>query len=203
MYIDIDAFKRREFETIIYYFKSETNSNNSKRNDIKFILFLNRMLNETKTRYWFIEFEMIDLMWIIRRIRYIIKTTKIIIVVFTNHVVNTFIIKQIIFINNNTNKFNFRLIRVFIYLSQFRLDVKYRFDKNHVISNVLFRLSFDNESIIILRNNLDDNLNLDFYFIDVLNSSNDLNCYAFQEFLINIFNEFRKQIIDDYVDEKI
>ena len=132
-----------------------------------------------------------------------IKAIKIIIVIFIDHVVNTSIIKQITFINNNTNKFNFRLIRVFIYLSQFRFDVRYRFDKNHVISNVFSRFSFDNKSIIIHRNNSNDNLNLNFYFIDVHDFSNDSNCYVYQKFLINIFDEFRKQIIDDYVNEKI
>ena len=132
-----------------------------------------------------------------------IKTIKITIVVFVDHVVNIFIIKQIIFINNNTNKLNFRLIRIFIYLSQFRLDVKYRFDKNYVILDVFSRLSFDNESIIIRRNNFDDNLNFNFYFIDVLDFSNDSNCYVYQEFLINMSNEFRKQITNDYVNEKI
>ena len=132
-----------------------------------------------------------------------IKAIKIIIVIFIDHVVNTSIIKQITFINNNTNKFNFRLIRVFIYLSQFRLDVRYRFEKSHVISNAFSRFSFDNESIIIHRNSSNDNLNLNFYFIDVHDSSNDSNCYVYQEFLISIFDEFRKQIIDDYASEKI
>ena len=131
------------------------------------------------------------------------KTTKIIIIVFTNHVVNTSIIKQTTFINNNTNKFNLRLIRVSIYLSQFRLDMKYRIDKKNVIFDVLSRLSIDNEFVIINRTNLDDNLNLNFYFIDVFNFSDDSDCYVFQKFVINMSNEFRKQIIDDYVNEKI
>ena len=132
-----------------------------------------------------------------------IKTIKTTIVVFIDHVVNTFIIKQIILINNNTNKFNFRLMRTFIYLSQFRFDIKYRSKKNHVISNVFSRLSSNNESIIIRRNNFDDNLNLNFYFIDVLDFSNNSNCYVYQKFLINMSNEFRKQITNDYVNEKI
>ena len=37
------------------------NSDKFKRNDIEFILFLNRMLNEIEIKYWFIEFEMCDL----------------------------------------------------------------------------------------------------------------------------------------------
>ena len=67
----------------------------------------------------------------------------------------------------------------------------------------MFRLSVDNESVIIDRTSFDDNLNLDFYFIDVFDFSDDSNCYVFQEFLINMSNEFRKQITNDYINEKI
>ena len=132
-----------------------------------------------------------------------IKAAKIIIIVFTNHVVNTSIIKQTTFINNNTNKLNFCLIRIFIYYSQFRFDVKYRIDKKHVIFDVFFRLSIDNEFAIINRTNFDDNLDLNFYFIDVFDFSDDSNCYIFQKILINMSNEFRKQITNKYIDEKI
>ena len=74
-----------------------------------------------------------------------IETIKSIIVVFTNHVVNTFIAKQTTMNSSNTNKLNFRLVRAFVYLSQFRLKMKYKSEKNHVVSNALSRLVSDNE----------------------------------------------------------
>ena len=89
-------------------------------------------------------------------------------------------------------------MRTFIYLSQFRLNIKYRSNKKHVISNALSRLFFDNESTTLNRNNLNNVLDLNNYFCNVLNSSNDSNCYVFQKSFINIFEKFRKQIIDDY-----
>ena len=136
---------------MIYHFKSNANFNNSKRNDIEFILFLNRMFNEIEIRYWFIEFEMIDLIWIVRKVRHMIKTIKTTIVVFIDHAVNTFIIKQIILINSNTNKFNFRLMRTFIYLSQFRLDVKYRSKKIMLYQTFFFvcRLTMNQLSYVV------------------------------------------------------
>ena len=57
--------------------------------------------------------------------RHIIEIVKHIIIIFTNHVANIFIAKQITLNNNNTNKLNFRLIRTFIYLFQFQLKIKY------------------------------------------------------------------------------
>ena len=54
-------------------------------------------------------------MSIIQRVRYLIKATKRIIIIFTNYAANTTIVKQTTFVNNK----NFRLIKAFIYLSQF------------------------------------------------------------------------------------
>ena len=67
-----------------------------------------------------------------------IEIASYIIIIFMNHVVNFFIIQQIIIILNNIDKLNLRSIRAFIYLSQFRLNVKYQLKKRHIISNILF-----------------------------------------------------------------
>ena len=60
-----------------------------------------------------------------------IETTKHIIIIFTNYFVNIFIVKQITFANININKFNLRLARASIYLSQFRFDI-------NLIKNTLY-----------------------------------------------------------------
>ena len=51
LYIDIDVAKRRDFDVIIYHLKDETNSKKSRRNDIKFIIFLNKFLNIAEINY--------------------------------------------------------------------------------------------------------------------------------------------------------
>ena len=51
LYIDIDAFKKREFKAIIYYLKKSVNLKKLTRRDIKSILFLNRLLNDAKSYY--------------------------------------------------------------------------------------------------------------------------------------------------------
>ena len=60
-----------------------------------------------------------------RKTRYLIEAFQHFIIIFTNHVVNTFIIKQTTFFFNNTNKLNFQFVRVSTYLSQFRLNIRY------------------------------------------------------------------------------
>ena len=51
------------------------------------------------------------------------------------------IIKQIKLSFFNIDKFNLKLIRAFIYLFQFRFNVRHKFEKQYIISNVLFKLS--------------------------------------------------------------
>ena len=51
LYIDIDVFKRRDFEIMIYYLKFETNFKKSRKIDVESIFFLSRLFNFVKTRY--------------------------------------------------------------------------------------------------------------------------------------------------------
>ena len=140
-----------------------------KRIDIESIFFYNRILNVAKMKYWSTKLKITKLIWIIRRIRQIIKTTKYIIIIFTNYFVNIFIVNQITFASNNINKLNLRLIRVSIYLSQFRLNIKYKFDKKHVIFDVLSRF-LSNSELVVAQFNSKNILDLDIYHDEIINS---------------------------------
>ena len=205
LFTDIDVFKRRDFEIITYHLKSNVDLTKSKKFDIESILFLNRMLNETKKNYWLIELKMMKLIWIVRRFRHMIEAIKQTTMIFTNHNVNIFIIKQITLFNNNIDKLNFRFVRVFIYLSQFKLNIKYRFDKNHVVSNALSRFFFDNELIKNVRS--ENKLNLNIYHDNMSNSSCsnqiDVKMYVLHKIIIIMSNDFRQRVFDDYVKKKI
>ena len=114
-----------------------------KRSDIE-PFFFNRMFNEAETKYWPTEFEMVGLIWVIRKIRHLIETAKETTVISTDHAANISIIKQTTLASNNIDKLNFRSMRASIYFSQFRFTVKYRPGKKHVIIDVLSRLSSNN-----------------------------------------------------------
>ena len=180
-YINIDVFKRREFETMIYHFKIDVNFDKFKRNDIELILFLSRMLSEIETKYWFTELKMCDFVWIVRRIRHMIETIKNIIVMFTNHAINISIVKQITMNSSNTNKFNLRFVRVSIYLSQFKFEMKYKSEKNHIVFDALFRLTSKNEK---MKRNFENIFDFDNYHEDIIDFFDDSNCYVFQDIFI-------------------
>ena len=124
------------------------------------------------------------------------------IIVYIDHVVNTFITRQIILNFVNTNKFNLRLIRVFIYLLQFRLNVKHRLNKKHIILNVFSRLFFDNKQIN-QQINFENILNFDIFYNNFVDLSNNYNVYVLQKSFVIMFNDFRKQITNDYIKKKI
>ena len=196
-YINVDVFKRRDFDVVIYHLKFETDSNHFKHEKIESILFFSRMLTSIEKRYWSTKLKMTELIWVVRRVKHLIKVSQHDIVVFTNHVVNAFITKQIIFSFSNIDKLNLRLMRAFIYLFQFRLNIRYRFDKRHVISNALFKLSTNKFFL-----NENENLDLKSYHDDMKNSFVNDQRFAYNDALVNMFTVFRQQLIDDYTKEK-
>ena len=121
-----------------------------------------------------------------RKTRHIMKTSQHFIIVFTNYVVNAFIIKQITFSFNNIDKLNLQLIRVSTYFSQFQLNVRYCFDKRHVLFDVLSRLLIDRFFL-----NDKKNLNLKSYHVDMKNLFNNDRCLTYHEILIDMFLIFR------------
>ena len=81
LFIDVDALKKLKFNIVIYYIKHEKKYRafNNKllvtRENMKSILFFSKCLIDTKRWYWFIELKIVDLIWLIHRIKYIIKTS--------------------------------------------------------------------------------------------------------------------------------
>ena len=124
---------------------------------------------------------------------------------FTDYAANTSIIKQMIFANNNIDKLNFRLVRAFIYFSQFRLNFKYRPGKKHVIPDAFSRLSFGNGPVNFKLPRVfpADSLNLNTYFCGTKNPSENPNWYIFRKKYINMSEEFKQQIINGYDQKNI
>ena len=122
-----------------------------------------------------------------KRIRYMIKTFKHIIIIYINHVVNSLITRQIKFINSNINKLNMKLIRVFIYLSQFLLNIRYKSKKFHIILDAFNRLSTRN----IMFNDKNNVLDIENFHNNMIKSKNN-DIYVFNKNLITIFDDFKR-----------
>ena len=120
------------------------------------------------------------LIWTVRRIVYMIGSSKHFTIIYTNHEANFVIVVETKFSKININKLNMKFIKAFIYFSQFRIEMRHKFEKFNVVSNALNKLSIKsvNKSI--------NNLN-----IDAKNLKTD-QIYAYATTLVEIFFEFEK-----------
>ena len=122
LYANLDINKKFNLNVITYHVKSFVfvNWNDKKyfsRQFIESILLLNRLLTFVETRYWFIELKLTNIMWILRKIRYIVESSQQkSFIIFTNHDVVLDITKQIFLIISSTNKLNLRLIKTLNYI---------------------------------------------------------------------------------------
>ena len=75
-----------------------------------------------------------------RKIRYIIKVNECFLtIIYINYSTTILIFKQINFIIFSINKLNLQLIKIFQYLFNFNIAIKYKFNKLNIVFNVLFR----------------------------------------------------------------
>ena len=139
LHIDVHASKQYGFGN--YNVPREKRKRNIFLTNVEPI-FLNRCLTNAEIKYWPTEFKTTGLVWVVKKFKHMLNATRhrFQIIIYIDHSATTFVVKQIKLTTNNSNKFNFRLIRASIYVSQFEFDVKHRPGKLHVIPDVLSRL---------------------------------------------------------------
>ena len=119
-----------------------------------------------------------------RKIRLIIVSSNYSTVVYTNYGVSLSIVRQIKFTSSNIDCLNIKLVRVSIYLLQFRLNVYYRFGKSNLVFDVL--------SWLFTRS-----IKID--YIDAL----DIDNYVYNQVVVIINNVFRVKIQQRYLEDSV
>ena len=145
LYIDLNVFKQWNFATIVYHVLSDLfNDVIYSRIAIQSIMFFSRCLNDVEKNYWSIKLKVIDIVWVVRKIKHMIKSIEIFsIIIYTNHFATVSISRQTIFTTFNNDKLNLRFVRTSQYLFDFNLSIKHKVDKVNVMSNALSRLQID------------------------------------------------------------
>lgn len=154
------------------------------------------MLSSTKEKYWLIELKMTELIWVIRKLRLMIISCDHFIIVYIDHAANSTITRQTKLSSSSVDKLNLRLVWAFMYLSQFRLDVRHKFEKSHIVLDILSRLLSRQKS-----NNLADSLDIESFHISLESSKTDLT-HAYQDALIEMSENFWNQIKTEYIKNK-
>ena len=82
-----------------------------------------------------------------------------------------------------------KLIRAFVYLFQYQLNIRYKSNKKHIISNVFNQLFIINRMF----NDKNDVLNIENFHNAMIDSKNDF-IYVYQNNLIALSNDFKKRM---------
>jgi hypothetical protein len=196
LYVDGNA-SRKNVDVVMYHLRKDVDKfkNSSFKRDVESILFLSKTLFKIEFKYWLTKLKMIELVWAIKKITHMIKSSKHSTIIYIDHDVNSIIatiIKLSIF---STNRFNMKLMCVSMYFSQFRLNIRHRSKKFNIISDVLSRLS-------IKKNNssheaLNMNVNVDLKNTSMKCSKKD-EIYAYAITLVKMFENFRFRIKKEY-----
>ena len=195
-YIDLNTSKKNEIETMIYYVDSEYTLSNALSNDysskfkVQFILILNRLLNLVEFRYWSTKLKLTDLVWILRKVRHLVKSSKHQTIIYTNHDVFIKIIKQISLFISSTDKVNLQLIRASEYIQRFSLTIRHKLKKFHIASMIEMNIDFKKCMINEYKKN--------FVYVkifDMLRSENNSNL----SFIIDENMLYKRKISDESI----
>ena len=182
LFVNLNTFDKN-IDVMIYHINKNSNfdimftNKFSSRKSVEFILFFSRLLNTAESKYWLTKLEIIDLIWIIRKIRYMIESFKASLIFYTDHEASLKIAKQTLLTTFSTNKLNLRLVKVFDYIQRFDILIRHKFEIIHIVSDALSRLSSSTISIT-----QDEKLNV-----------------LFVAFMTEMREDFRQRLLDEYI----
>lgn len=145
LFADIDSSKETGMGGMIYHVKGTVKPGEyPPRRDVEPIVFLSRLLTSAETRYWPTELELAGLVWVLRKIRHLVETSKDPSIFYTDHGAALGIAKQTTLSTSSTDKLNLRLIRASDYIQRFNIILKHKPGKQHVVPDALSRLPTNN-----------------------------------------------------------
>ena len=145
--IDLDASKEFGFGIIIFHIKDDTIILDKwlARTSIELIMFLSRLLTTAEANYWPIELEITGFVWAIKKVRHMVESSQYKVIIQIDHSAILDIIRQSsITTTTLTLRLNMRLIRASQFLRQFRLNIRYKPSKDHIVLDALSRLASAN-----------------------------------------------------------
>ena len=96
---------------------------------------------------------MIEMIWIVKKIRHMIESCrKSFVIIFIDHAATADLIKQIFLTTFNIDKLNLRFVRAFQFLSTLSIKIRIKSEKFYVMFDALFRLkiNFDSKKNVFL-----------------------------------------------------
>lgn len=148
LWIDLDASKEFGFGAIFFHTisgKGIPKGHWPSTTTIQLVFFLLRLLAPAERNYWPTEFEIAGFIWIIKKIRHIIESSKSSVIIQTDHSAILNILQQSLVMSiTSTMRLNLRLVRASQFFQQFKLNVRHKPGKEHIVPDALSRLASTN-----------------------------------------------------------
>ena len=159
------------------------------------------MFQWNEKNYWSIKLKIVEIVWIIRKIKHLIKFNECFsIIIYIDHWTIVSISRQINFITFNIDKLNLRFIKTFQYFFDFNLQVKHKIDKFNIISNIFFR--FQTNIITTKKINVLKTLYESFIQLCVDDEvTKKFHALIYHIILIKLTNNFKKKLKKIYQNE--
>ena len=143
LYADLDASKSFGFAAMVYHIKGDPVTGvKFTRVDIQPIMFISKCLNAAERNYWPTELEVAGVVWLVKKIRYMVDSTcKPPTIIYTDHSAAIPISKQTTLNSTSTDKLNLRLVRASQYLSAFNIELRHKAGKSNTVPDALSRLA--------------------------------------------------------------
>ena len=115
LWIDLDAFKEFGFGIIMFHTNDDAAALSGKwlpQTSIQLIMFFSRLSTDAEQNYWPTELKIAGFIWIIMKIRHLVKLSKHKVVIQTNYSAIVNIVKQHLIVSTiSTMQINLRLVR--------------------------------------------------------------------------------------------
>ncbi len=165
---------------------------------MKSVLFLSKLFQDIKMQYWSTELEVTELIWVVKKIRYIIEVTVKNVIIYIDYVILIRISYQFSLNITVMKKLNLHLIWVSEYLQHFCLNIHYKSKKSNIILNALFWLSSNNNIHKHLVNQKNQ-LKMNNFILKVLQIN--LRTAVYIRILMKVSDQLQQNIKCKYVEE--
>ena len=141
LWIDLDASMELGFGAIVFHTASNKAFPEGRWPStilVQPILFLSRLHTLAEKNYWPTKLEIAGFVWVVKKVRHIIESSKSNIIIQTDHSAIIDIIQQSsITSTTSTMRLNLRLVHASQFLQQFKLDVRHKPGKEHIVADAL------------------------------------------------------------------
>ena len=175
------------------------------RTSVQPILFLSKLFNQAEKNYWPTELEIAGIIWVVKRIRYIVESTKTpSVIIYTDYSAAVPISRQTNLTTSSIDKLNLRLVRASQYLSSFDLLLRYKAGKSNTVPDALSRLQAKAPAVTEATGVLDVlyGCPVNLYDSKLLECLPDIPRSAFHITFIEISDDFKSRLCLAYTDDK-